>query len=255
MCLCVLGNLDEKVDERVLYEIMVQAGPLVDLHMPRDKETKRHKGYAFAEFTTEKSALYAVNLFSGLVFLHKKLLRFSISGQDKVVQTPPQEVRDLKMSESLGDTNIQYPQRLPMPMQSTPVGYCNSPVGSFSATRTVSLLGYPSAKAQPSYPGVGQRLEFSPPAHSQNSNAFVSAARPSYPGVGQRLEFSPLAHTQNYNALVSAAQSDYPGVGQRLEFSPLAHTQVYNAHLVSLGQAGLRSNFHSFDQAIANRSF
>lgn len=78
MCLCVLGNLDEKVDERVLYEIMVQAGPLVDLHMPRDKETKRHKGYAFAEFTTEKSALYAVNLFSGLVFLHKKLLRFSV---------------------------------------------------------------------------------------------------------------------------------------------------------------------------------
>lgn len=69
-----------------------------------------------------------------------------ISGQDKVVQTPPQEVRDLKMSESLGDTNIQYPQRLPMPVQSTPVGYCNSSVGSLSATRTVSLLGYPSAK-------------------------------------------------------------------------------------------------------------
>ena len=74
----VLGNLDDKVDERVLYEIMVQAGPLIDVYLPRDKETKRHKGYGFAEYTSEISAQYAVSLFSGLVFLQKKLLRFSV---------------------------------------------------------------------------------------------------------------------------------------------------------------------------------
>lgn len=66
------------MDERVLYEIMVQAGPLVDVYLPRDKETKRHKGYGFAEYTSEISAQYAVNLFSGLVYLQKKLLRFSV---------------------------------------------------------------------------------------------------------------------------------------------------------------------------------
>ena len=77
----VLGNLDDKVDERVLYEIMVQAGPLIDVYLPRDKETKRHKGYGFAEYTSEISAQYAVSLFSGLVFLQKKLLRFSVGAK------------------------------------------------------------------------------------------------------------------------------------------------------------------------------
>ncbi|KAJ7554767.1 hypothetical protein O6H91_05G010700 [Diphasiastrum complanatum] len=76
-------NLDERVDERLLYEIMVQAGPLVDVYIPRDKETKRHKGYGFAEYNTEESAQYALTLFSGLVSLYKRLVRFSISGADK----------------------------------------------------------------------------------------------------------------------------------------------------------------------------
>ncbi|GJN14474.1 hypothetical protein PR202_gb01308 [Eleusine coracana subsp. coracana] len=76
-------NLDEKVPERVLYEILIQVGRVVDLHIPRDKETSRSKGYAFAEYETEEIAQYAVKLFSGLVRLRNKTLRFAISGQDK----------------------------------------------------------------------------------------------------------------------------------------------------------------------------
>lgn len=78
-----IGNLDEKVDERVLYELMVQAGPLLHIFIPRDKDSQRHKGYGFAEYTSVRSALYAVQLFTGLVTLHDKSLRFAISGQDK----------------------------------------------------------------------------------------------------------------------------------------------------------------------------
>uniref|UniRef100_A0A0E0L2U4 RRM domain-containing protein n=1 Tax=Oryza punctata TaxID=4537 RepID=A0A0E0L2U4_ORYPU len=70
-CTVFIGNLDEKV------------GRVVDLHIPRDKETSRSKGYAFAEYETEEIAQYAVKLFSGLVRLHNKTLRFAISGQDK----------------------------------------------------------------------------------------------------------------------------------------------------------------------------
>ncbi|KAL5203160.1 hypothetical protein ABZP36_014112 [Zizania latifolia] len=82
-CTVFIGNLDEKVPERVLYEILIQVGRLVDLHIPRDKETSRSKGYAFAEYETEEIAQYAVRLFSGLVRLHNRTLRFAISGQDK----------------------------------------------------------------------------------------------------------------------------------------------------------------------------
>ncbi|KAL3830367.1 hypothetical protein ACJIZ3_019169 [Penstemon smallii] len=78
-----IGNLDERVSDRVLYDILIQAGRVVDLHIPRDKETDRPKGFAFAEYESEEVAEYAVKLFSGLVTLYKRTLKFAISGQDK----------------------------------------------------------------------------------------------------------------------------------------------------------------------------
>ncbi|KAD6119090.1 hypothetical protein E3N88_10361 [Mikania micrantha] len=65
-CTVYVGNLDERVSDRVLYDILIQAGRVVDLHIPRDKETDKPKGFAFAEYETEEIADYA------------------ISGQDKV---------------------------------------------------------------------------------------------------------------------------------------------------------------------------
>ncbi|XP_074364062.1 uncharacterized protein LOC141704786 isoform X2 [Apium graveolens] len=79
-----IGNLDERVSERVLYDILIQAGRVVDLYIPRDRETNRPKGIAFAEYESEEIADYAVRLFSGLVTLYNRTLRFAISGQDKV---------------------------------------------------------------------------------------------------------------------------------------------------------------------------
>uniref|UniRef100_A0A0E0JRQ5 RRM domain-containing protein n=1 Tax=Oryza punctata TaxID=4537 RepID=A0A0E0JRQ5_ORYPU len=78
-----IGNLDEKVTERILYEILIQPGRVVDLYIPCDKETSYPKGYGFAEYETEEIAQYAVQLFSGLVRLYGKTLKFAISGQDK----------------------------------------------------------------------------------------------------------------------------------------------------------------------------
>ncbi|MCO5596641.1 hypothetical protein L7F22_050709 [Adiantum nelumboides] len=183
-----IGNVDEKVDERVLYEIMVQAGPLVDLYMPRDKETNRHKGYAFAEFTSETSAQYAVNLFSGLVSLHKKLLRFSISRQDKCVQSPPQDVKNsVKQSDrGLLESSHKYPQKMSTPACRPPIGYNSSPVGGVAKG---SLSRYPSATVFGGMTGVGH-------------------------------------------------------------FSPIAHAQNFNARLVSLGQAGIQSHFHSMNRSL-----
>ncbi|KAL0326444.1 UNVERIFIED_CONTAM: RNA-binding protein 7 [Sesamum radiatum] len=78
-----VGNLDERVSDRVLYDILIQAGRLVDLYIPRDKETDKPKGYAFAQYESQDIAHYAVNLFSGLVTLYRRTLKFALSGQDK----------------------------------------------------------------------------------------------------------------------------------------------------------------------------
>ncbi|KAJ8430425.1 hypothetical protein Cgig2_025852 [Carnegiea gigantea] len=83
-CTVYIGNLDERVTDRVLYDILIQAGRVVDLYIPRDRETDKPKGYAFAEYETEEIAEYAVKLFSGLVTLYNRTLKFAISGQDKL---------------------------------------------------------------------------------------------------------------------------------------------------------------------------
>ncbi|KAE8725413.1 mannan endo-1,4-beta-mannosidase 5 [Hibiscus syriacus] len=88
-CSVYIGNLDERVSDRVLYEILIQAGRVVDLYIPRDKETDKPKGFAFVEYENEDVADYAVRLFSGLVTLYNRTLKFAISGQDKASQNPP----------------------------------------------------------------------------------------------------------------------------------------------------------------------
>jgi hypothetical protein len=72
------GNLDERVSDRVLYDILIQAGRVVDLYIPRDRETDKPKGFAFAEYETEEIAGYAVRLFSGLVTLYNRTLKFAV---------------------------------------------------------------------------------------------------------------------------------------------------------------------------------
>lgn len=52
MELCVLlsdatvyvGGLDEKVSEPLLWELFLQAGPVVNTHMPKDRVTGQHQG-------------------------------------------------------------------------------------------------------------------------------------------------------------------------------------------------------------------
>lgn len=72
------GNIDDRVSERVLYDILIQAGRVVDLHIPHDKETGKPKGFAFAEYESEEIAEYAVKLFSGLVTLYRRTLKFGV---------------------------------------------------------------------------------------------------------------------------------------------------------------------------------
>ncbi|EPS59329.1 hypothetical protein M569_15479, partial [Genlisea aurea] len=76
-CTVYIGNLDEKVTERILYDILMEAGPIVDLYIPKDKDSKQPKGYAFAQYESEEIAEYAVKLFSGFVTLHQKKVKFS----------------------------------------------------------------------------------------------------------------------------------------------------------------------------------
>jgi len=77
-----VGNLDPKIDEEVLWELMVQAGPVANIHLPRDKITNTHQGYGFVEFKNEDDAHYVIKIMN-MVRLFGKPIRINPSSQDK----------------------------------------------------------------------------------------------------------------------------------------------------------------------------
>lgn len=42
-----VGGLDEKVSKPLLWELFLQAGPVVNTHIPKDRVTGQHQGYGF----------------------------------------------------------------------------------------------------------------------------------------------------------------------------------------------------------------
>jgi len=77
-----VGNLDEKVTEDLLLELMIQAGHVVHLNIPKDKVTSKHMGYGFVEFRTEDDAEYAIKVMN-MIKLFNKPIKVNKSQQDK----------------------------------------------------------------------------------------------------------------------------------------------------------------------------
>ncbi|EMP31288.1 Splicing factor 3B subunit 4, partial [Chelonia mydas] len=69
-----VGGLDEKVSEPLLWEAFLQAGPVVNTHMPKDRVTGQHQGYGFVEFLSEEDADYAIKIMN-MIKLYGKPIR------------------------------------------------------------------------------------------------------------------------------------------------------------------------------------
>ena len=69
-----VGGLDEKVNESLLWELFVQAGPVVNVHMPKDRVTMMHQGYGFVEFLAEEDADYSIKIMN-MIKLYGKPIR------------------------------------------------------------------------------------------------------------------------------------------------------------------------------------
>ncbi|KAF3346825.1 hypothetical protein VdG2_05137 [Verticillium dahliae VDG2] len=80
-----IGNIDERATSTMVYEIMLQMGPIHNIHMPRDRVTQTHQGFGFVEFRTPGDAEYAANVMNG-VKLYGKSLRVNKASADKQKQ-------------------------------------------------------------------------------------------------------------------------------------------------------------------------
>lgn len=57
-----IGNIDERVTDALIWELMLQAGRIVNVHLPKDRVTQSHQGYGFVEFVSEEDAEYAARI-------------------------------------------------------------------------------------------------------------------------------------------------------------------------------------------------
>lgn len=80
-----IGQLDDKVTDALLWELMQQAAPVKHVYIPRDRITGKHFGYGFCEFQTPLDAAYA-NKVLNMVNLFGKPLRLSQSAVDRRTQ-------------------------------------------------------------------------------------------------------------------------------------------------------------------------
>ena len=73
------GNLDGRVDRQTLYEIGIQAGPVMEVRVPEDPGSGRSKGFAFVDYESIESAKYAIQLFTGNLVLYGRSVRLDYS--------------------------------------------------------------------------------------------------------------------------------------------------------------------------------
>ncbi|XP_022368763.1 RNA-binding protein 7 isoform X2 [Enhydra lutris kenyoni] len=88
-----VGNLETKVTEELLFELFHQAGPVVKVKIPKDKDGKP-KQFAFVNFKHEVSVPYAMNLLNGIKLFGRPIKIQFRSGSSHASQ----------------DVSVSYPQ-------------------------------------------------------------------------------------------------------------------------------------------------
>ncbi|GLI82047.1 spliceosome-associated protein 49 [Penicillium ochrochloron] len=77
-----IGNLDERASDSLVWELMLQAGRIVNVHLPKDRVTQSHQGYGFVEYISEEDAEYASRVMNG-IRLYGKPIRVNKASADK----------------------------------------------------------------------------------------------------------------------------------------------------------------------------
>ncbi|KAL0262241.1 Spliceosome-associated protein 49 [Diplodia seriata] len=77
-----VGNLDERVSDKLVWELMLQAGRIQNVHLPKDRVTQTHQGYGFVEFQSEEEADYAAKIMNQ-IRLYGKPIRVNKASADK----------------------------------------------------------------------------------------------------------------------------------------------------------------------------
>ncbi|XP_030076284.1 RNA-binding protein 7 [Microcaecilia unicolor] len=103
-----VGNLDPRVTEELLFELFHQAGPVIKVKIPKDKDGKA-KLFAFVNFKHEESVPYGMNLLTGIRLFGRPLKIQFRSGSSHASQDGNNPSYSPHASDSASPTNIPSP--------------------------------------------------------------------------------------------------------------------------------------------------
>ena len=81
----MISNLDQKVTEELVWELLVQVSIVWAVYFPRDKITGEHQGYGFVELRSQIDVQYAINVLKD-VWLFGRRIKLSFAQQKKQQQ-------------------------------------------------------------------------------------------------------------------------------------------------------------------------
>ncbi len=103
---CYIGNLDPRVNEEILWELFIQCGPVVNVHIPRDKITADHQGFGFVEFRNEDDADYSIKIMH-MIKLYGKPIKVNKASQDKRTQEVGANIFVGNLSEEVDEKGLK----------------------------------------------------------------------------------------------------------------------------------------------------
>ncbi|XP_056622164.1 RNA-binding protein 7 [Triplophysa dalaica] len=116
-----VGNLDPKVTEELIFELFLQAGPLIKVKIPKDNDGKS-KQFAFVNFKHEVSVPYALNMMSGIRLFGRPLNIQFRSGSSHINQEgkSPANSQNPSPANTPGHRGGRTPEQMGSPSYSPP---------------------------------------------------------------------------------------------------------------------------------------
>ncbi|KAK0160038.1 hypothetical protein PV328_007483 [Microctonus aethiopoides] len=100
-----VGGLAEEVDEKILNAAFIPFGEIVDVQIPLDYESEKHRGFAFIEFELAEDALAAIDNMNDSE-LFGRTIRVNIAKPQRIKEgsSKPVWADDVWLQEHAGET-------------------------------------------------------------------------------------------------------------------------------------------------------
>ncbi|XP_051494591.1 RNA-binding protein 7 [Apus apus] len=175
-----VGNLDPKVTEELIFELFHQAGPVIKVKIPKDRDG-RPKQFAFVNFKHEESVPYGLSLLNGIKLYGRPIkIQFrsgsSHASQDGNLPCPPHGAAGASLSGGHPAPPCSRYERNP-----EGVGAAGFSPAQRAAAEQLQRQAVMSSALRPQFGGKYEPAAFGPPGYQPPPHAFHPPPAPQLP--------------------------------------------------------------------------